>query len=142
MKNNFKALTLSLFLTLSVGHSSNFFEEPAPKMVANQMGGISKTDQGAETELLKQGCIALQAQQLNGALTFFQAAIENFGSPLGYLYASALEEDKGIGDRYFIIVERAVEYEAFSKEIFNAHLTWLTHFFDRWNEVDDSTLGA
>ncbi len=128
MKNTLKLLTLSLALFTSVAHSTNVIitdNDILPKAVANLRGSADTLTQACERYQVNHGIAALSQGDIQKAFTFFCTALGDYGSPLGYLYASALEEDDVTAIRYQNIADNAHKAGAISDVTFSEHNAWL-----------------
>lgn len=131
MKNTFILSLFSITLSAFSAQSSERvqdFTETAPEMVARQKANAS--DQEAELTLLKQGITFFSRNHFDKALSCFQKALGDYGSPLGYLYAASLEEDDNTANRYFNISLNASKYGAVAAETLTKHNEWINNFFD------------
>lgn len=128
MKNILKITLFSVLLTTSLVHSSKQLAEEAPEMAASTMKCVPKGNRAAELELLNKGQVAFLEGKFSQALSNFQKALGDYGSPLGYLYASCLEKDDQTANRYLFTAQNAVKHDALSQKIFNKHDKWIESF--------------
>lgn len=132
MKNNFKIAILTITLSAFTAQSSAIIEEnyseKSPKMVANTMEGISQEDLGEEMKALNRGIKDFSVGKFFNALDHFKKALGDYGSPLGFFYASFLEIDRETKRRYLAIARNAENYGALPKGTLQTHNTWVKRF--------------
>ncbi|HBN22094.1 MAG TPA: hypothetical protein DD412_02500 [Holosporales bacterium] len=135
MKNTFKLALLTITLSAFTAQSCEYDSEEqlikeTPKMITNTMEGISKENQAAELKFLNRGMVAFSAGKFFNALNHFQKALGDYGSPLGYFYASFLETDRETKLRYLHIARNAENYGALPKGTLYDHNTWVKGIFE------------
>ncbi len=134
MKNTFKLTLLSITLVSFTVQSSAFITEEfttePPAIVTNKMIEIPEKEQRAEHTLLKKGLDAFLKREFFDALTHFTKALGDYGSPLGHLYASALETDPQTKARYYLIAQKAEEFGALPTGTVKTHNMWIKQFFE------------
>ena len=134
MKNAFNLTLFSITLLTFTVQSSNYIEkaftEEPPAIVTNTMIEIPEKEKRAEHALLKKGIDAFLKREFFDALTHFTKALGDYGSPLGHLYASALETDPQTKARYYVIAQKAEEFGALPAGTVKTHNMWIQHFFE------------
>ena len=134
MKNIFKITLLTVTISSFTAQSSNYIEESqseeSPIMIANTMKGISQEDLGGELDALNRGIKDFSAGSFFSALDHFKKALGDYGSPLGYFYASFIEIDRETKTRYLAIARNAESYGALPKGTLQMHNAWIKELFE------------
>lgn len=134
MKHTFKLTLLSIALSSYTVQSCEQIpeerpEKKAPKMVANTMRDLSEENKTAELDALDQGMAEFSAGNFYNALDCFREALGDYGSPLGYFYASFLEIDRETKVRYLRIAHNAESYGALPEGTLHSHNAWVKETF-------------
>lgn len=125
MKNFYIVSTFALMIGIApvLASSQNYSDEELI-IQARQKPFIQK-EAIEEEKMLIQGISFLQQEDDDKALECFNSAIEKYSSPLGYLYASALEDDWQTAQRYFNMAVLAAKKAVIDPVIFYQHEYYL-----------------